>query len=95
MTLTAVTTTADARTLSIADVCDRCGYTEDTDSSGFTHHGPISQAHVLVSMPSGHDLKFCGHHYHVNELPLVAQGATVVADTRDSLKNDNRQQGDA
>lgn len=85
---------ADTRTLTLADTCDRCGYTEDTDSSGFTHYGAISTAYVLVSLPSGKDLQFCGHHYHVNELPLVSQGAVIAADTRASLI-ETRTQGDA
>lgn len=94
MTTTA-TVKPETHELSLADTCDRCGHTEDTDSSGFTHYGSISTAYVLVSLPSGNDLRFCGHHYREYELALVTQGAVVEADTRVCLQQGNRQQGEA
>ncbi|HEX8495708.1 MAG TPA: hypothetical protein VF661_00825 [Actinomycetales bacterium] len=48
------------------DRCDACG----------------AQALVLVTMRSGSDLLFCGHHYRGNEVGLAAAGATVAADER-------------
>lgn len=60
---------ADTQVLAITDRCDRCS----------------AQAYVLTRMPSGSDLLWCGHHFAQNEPSLIAQGATVTADTRHTL----------
>jgi hypothetical protein len=57
------------RTLAKGDRCDSCG----------------AQAFVQATMPSGHELLFCGHHYTKNEDALVTQGATVTVDERDTI----------
>ncbi|HEY0356984.1 MAG TPA: hypothetical protein VGD11_00300 [Mycobacteriales bacterium] len=60
---------SQVRKLAIADRCDSCG----------------AQAFVLTTMPSGHELLFCGHHFSKNEPVLASQGATVTVDERHTL----------
>ena len=57
------TTTPQARTLTRADRCDRCG----------------AAARLAVQMPSGSELLFCGHHFNEHDDRLAAQGAQVIA----------------
>ncbi|HEY0486814.1 MAG TPA: hypothetical protein VGD72_11250 [Mycobacteriales bacterium] len=59
----------DTRKLVRGDRCDRCG----------------AQAFVQATMASGLELLFCGHHFSEHEVGLVAQGATVTIDERDTL----------
>jgi hypothetical protein len=49
-----VTPTIDARTLTAADRCDRCG----------------AQAYVRAVLASGSELLFCSHHWRDNEARL-------------------------
>jgi hypothetical protein len=66
-----VSTTAAAptRELTRGDRCDSCG----------------AEAFVLVSMASGFELLFCGHHFAKNEAGLAAQGAAVTLDNRATI----------
>ena len=43
-----------------------------------------AQAFVAVEI-HGSELLFCGHHYRKNEIGLVAAGAAVILDSRDSI----------
>ena len=41
---------------------------------------------VRWATPSGYDLVFCGHHHNELEPGLLAQGARLVVDQRQSLR---------
>ena len=49
-----MTPTIDARQLTAADRCDRCG----------------AQAYIRTILDSGFELLFCNHHWHDNEARL-------------------------
>lgn len=53
------TTLAPHPPLNAADRCDRCG----------------AQAYIRVTMPSGGELLFCGHHGRAHETKLRAMSA--------------------
>lgn len=55
-----------------ADGCDRCGYSNEGKGSR------ISEPFVQVTLPSGKDLLFCGHHAKAYEPVLAKTGAKVV-----------------
>jgi hypothetical protein len=50
--------------------CDRCG----------------ARAHVVVELPTGGDLLFCGHHFTRHQEALVATDAWIV-DTREITRS--------
>lgn len=87
MTVTATPTAPVTETiaLTLADTCDQCGYSTDTDRAGHTRYSAISQAYVRVTFPNGHDLLLCGHHYAANELPLATVAGITVTDQRNSI----------
>ena len=60
-------TTTAPPALTIADRCDRCG----------------AAAAVRVTLPSGGELLFCGHHGR-EHTPKLAQISAVIQDTRDA-----------
>lgn len=60
------TPTEPARVLTALDRCDRCG----------------AQAYVLILMPSGFDLLFCGHHAKEHGDALLAKGGSTIIDER-------------
>lgn len=69
-----VKTVEDAPTWATTGNCDRCGYSNGE---------PVAQAFVVVSIPSGGDLRFCGHHYAELADDLVAKlGIVSVVDMR-------------
>lgn len=51
----------DRAPLTLMDRCDSCA----------------AQAFVAVTMTSGSELLFCGHHYRQHETALAAQGARI------------------
>jgi hypothetical protein len=57
------------RELVKGDRCDSCG----------------AQAFVQVTMPSGFELLFCGHHFSRSEMALGTQGAVVTIDERATI----------
>lgn len=59
------TPTIDARELSAADRCDRCG----------------AQAYVRTVLTSGLELLFCNHHWHENESRLREVAVTIQDET--------------
>lgn len=70
MTTTTATLSADvaadvAVPLTNLDRCDRCS----------------SQAYVRATLPTGHDLLFCGHHAHDYRPSLLDAGATFYDET--------------
>jgi hypothetical protein len=67
-TLDTDVTTTPRQPLTLQDRCDSCG----------------AQAFVAVTMATGSDLLFCGHHYRKHETALAAQGV-VVHDERDRI----------
>jgi hypothetical protein len=67
--MSATTLDHPVRELVKGDRCDSCG----------------AQAFVQVTMPSGFELLFCGHHYSKNEPGLGTQGAVVTIDERDTI----------
>ena len=67
LTPAAPTTAATTMTLDARDRCD----------AGVKGVPCGAQAWVRVTMPSGYDLLFCGHHFHRNEPELLAGGASV------------------
>jgi hypothetical protein len=54
-------TMTTTRKLTKQDRCDRCS----------------AAAQHIVTLPSGFELTFCGHHYRANEESLKSQGAVV------------------
>lgn len=60
-TLEAPSSSADRQPLTLSDRCDSCA----------------AQAFVAVTLNSGSELLFCGHHYRKHEAALIAQGVTV------------------
>lgn len=74
--VTKAETPAKKYTLNSTHRCDRCG----------------AQAYVKVTLTSGLDLLFCGHHYSRVTATLSPLVDTVM-DERDRLQEGNRQQG--
>lgn len=75
--------------LTMHDVCDSPGVKHQTAPKHRQEHpdcGATSRAYVLVQLPSGFDLRFCKHHYEGYEVALMAQGAVVLDDTRETLE---------
>jgi hypothetical protein len=62
---------SQVRKLVKGDRCDSCG----------------AEAFVQATMPSGHELLFCGHHFSKNEVVLTAQGAAVTIDERHTINS--------
>jgi hypothetical protein len=63
--------------LALTDGCDQCGWvTERVKVEGAERITYIyrAQALVAVRLTTGHDLHFCGHHYHQQEDALVTSG---------------------
>jgi hypothetical protein len=60
-----VTPTIDAREMTAADRCDRCG----------------AQAYVRTVLGSGSELFFCNHHWHENEDRLREIAVTIQDET--------------
>lgn len=52
--------------LTAADRCDRCG----------------AQAYIRVTLPSGGELLFCGHHGHAHETKLRQMSVAFQDDSR-------------
>jgi hypothetical protein len=61
-----LTPTIDARELTAADRCDRCG----------------AQAYVRTTLASGSELLFCRHHWHENETRLREIAVSILDETR-------------
>lgn len=59
--------------LTSQDRCDRCG----------------SRAYVLVVLPSGNDLMFCGHHWAINEAGVLAVSDVLVHNELERLTSDH------
>jgi hypothetical protein len=85
VTDTPTVTVTEPTPLTLADTCDACGYSEDTDRAGTVRQSAIARAYVRYVMPDGKDLILCGHHAREYELALVSSGATVTSDQRDEL----------
>ncbi len=67
LTPNAPSTTVALRPLDARDRCD----------AGVKGEPCGAQAWVRVTFSSGHDLLFCGHHYHDNAAALLIAGASV------------------
>lgn len=60
-----MTPTLEARDLTAADRCDRCG----------------AQAYVRTTLASGLELLFCNHHWHQNQERLREVAVTIRDET--------------
>lgn len=83
-TLDLAQSTEPRTALTLADVCDQCGYVESTGTNGQKYSAAVSRAYVRVWFRDGTFLDLCHHHYKANELALLAI-AVHVEDTSELL----------